>query len=92
MVLDLTKFAYSHPGGTFLIDYNVGKDIGKFFYGGYAFDNNKNIPGEKNNSHTHSNIARKIANKHIIGALETIAHGNHKVRFGINHANDFPVR
>jgi len=38
MVIDLTYFAYSHPGGTFLIDFNIGKDIGKFFYGGYAFD------------------------------------------------------
>jgi cytochrome b involved in lipid metabolism len=67
MVLDLTYFAYSHPGGAFLIDFNIGKDVGKFFYGGYAMDNNSNLPGDKNMAHTHSNIARKIANKHIIG-------------------------
>lgn len=92
-IIDLTMFAYSHPGGTFLIDINVGKDVGKFFFGGYAFDQNKNIPGDKNLAHTHSNIARKIANKHIIGVIGSSLsrHGDPTVRFAIDHAKDFPL-
>ena len=35
LVLDVTRFANSHPGGRFLIEKNSGKDISKFFYGGY---------------------------------------------------------
>jgi len=50
-----------------LIDFNIGKDVTKFFYGGYAFDNNSNVAGDRNMAHTHSNIARKIVNKHIVG-------------------------
>lgn len=69
MVIDVTKFAYSHPGGQFLIDMNIGKDIGKFFYGGYSFDKAPVIPGLKSNAHTHSNIARKIVNQHIIASI-----------------------
>ena len=39
MVLDVTKFQFSHPGGTFSIKQNIGRDISKFFYGGYTLEN-----------------------------------------------------
>jgi len=69
LVLDLSSYAYSHPGGAFLIDYVVGRDISKFFYGSYALDGNHNDPARGTQAHAHSNIARKIANRHAVGAL-----------------------
>ena len=63
------SFAYRHPGGAFLIEYNVGRDISKFFYGAYALDGNSNDPKAKTERHTHSNVARKMVNRHIIGVL-----------------------
>lgn len=45
MVLDIGAFAYHHPGGAFLLEYNVGRDISKFFYGSYALDGNNSKPG-----------------------------------------------
>jgi hypothetical protein len=54
-----------------LIDQTYGRDISKFFYGGYALDGNIGIkPGEDNNAYPHSNVARIIAKKHIVYILE----------------------
>ena len=39
-VLDVTDFVASHPGGRFVIETNVGRDISKFFYGGYCLEGN----------------------------------------------------
>ena len=69
MVLDIADFAYHHPGGAFLLEYNVGRDISKFFYGSYALDGNKAKPGEPNERHAHSNIARLWSNKLAVAAL-----------------------
>ena len=27
---------YEHPGGDYLLEHNIGRDISKFFYGGYS--------------------------------------------------------
>lgn len=35
MVLDVRNFHWEHPGGQFLIDFHIGRDISKYFYGGY---------------------------------------------------------
>lgn len=35
MVLNVSKYMFNHPGGKFVIAQNVGRDITKFFYGGY---------------------------------------------------------
>ena len=40
MVLDVSKFYTLHPGGTFVLTHNNGRDISKFFYGGYSLDGN----------------------------------------------------
>ena len=61
LVLDVTNFAGSHPGGRFLIERNIGKDISKYFHGGYS---QEPIQGAKNNKH--SNYARKIVNGLIV--------------------------
>ena len=39
MILDVTKFMGEHPGGLFSLEHNVGRDISKFFYGGYSLEN-----------------------------------------------------
>jgi len=56
---------FNHPGGTFSIKHNIGRDISKFFHGGYALENILKV-GE----HKHSNDARKVVNRLIIGQLE----------------------
>ena len=35
LVLDLTDYIPNHPGGAFLLQQNIGRDVSKFFYGGY---------------------------------------------------------
>lgn len=40
LVLDVAPFLKCHPGGTWNIQHNIGKDISKFFYGGYSIDGN----------------------------------------------------
>ena len=62
---------WNHPGGTFTLKHNIGRDISKFFHGGYSLENIKQVP----NIH-HSFNARKIANELIIGVLE----GNSETR------------
>jgi hypothetical protein len=69
LVLDLSSYAFAHPGGAFMIEYLVGRDVSKFFYGSYALDGNHNDPARGTSAHAHSNIARKIANRHAVGAL-----------------------
>ena len=71
LVLDLHKtnipiFTYDkiHPGGKFILWKNYGRDISKFFYGGYSMVN----PGMK--AHTHSFAALKISKSLIVGVLE----------------------
>jgi cytochrome b involved in lipid metabolism len=71
MVLDVASFVYKHPGGAYLLEYNLGGDISKFFYGSYALDGNSNDPKAKTQKHAHSNIARKTANRLAIGILSS---------------------
>lgn len=62
-VLDLTWFRHEHPGSAFLIDQNIGKDMGKYFVGSYSMENNAK-------PYTHSFIAGKILKKLICAELE----------------------
>jgi hypothetical protein len=64
MVLDVRKFRSEHPGGQFLIDFHIGRDVSKFFYGGYVLENQSGMT-----PYTHSNVARAIVNGMIIGKL-----------------------
>lgn len=65
MVLDIETYMAEHPGGQFSIEHNIGRDISKFFYGGYSLEIQ-----DKVNEHRHSNDARKIVNSIAIGRLE----------------------
>lgn len=58
LILDVeTKplgYADFHPGGKFVMTKNFGRDISKFFYGGYSMIGGENI-------HNHSAKALQIA-------------------------------
>lgn len=47
LILEVGDYAIEHPGGERLIWDNTGRDISKFFYGGYSM-------GPKGYSYTHS--------------------------------------
>ena len=65
MVLEVSRFLDEHPGGRFSIEHNIGKDVSKFFYGGYSLENQNKV-----DEHKHSNDARKIVNQLTVGYLE----------------------
>ena len=64
-VLDVSTFMWTHPGGRFSIKRNIGRDVSKFFHGGYSLENIAPV-----GPHEHSDLARKICNDLIIGYLE----------------------
>lgn len=57
----------NHPGGKFLLEHNIGRDISKFFYGGYGLDGNLIQNGTLKN--THSNMARLQIETLIVARL-----------------------
>ena len=65
LVLDLNGYERLHPGGKFNLLHNLGKDISKFFYGGY---NLVNEPGKK--TQTHSMAALDIVQTLTVGTIE----------------------
>ncbi len=56
LVLDVKEYMENHPGGQFLISHTVGTDISKFFYGGYALD--ENTLGSQGKRHRHTNASQ----------------------------------
>jgi hypothetical protein len=52
MVLDFGDYAMFHPGGKFVLEKNIGRDITKFFYGSYQMIQDEKAAG--NGIHTHS--------------------------------------
>ena len=62
LVLDLNGFERVHPGGKFNLTHNLGRDISKFFYGGYQLVNEKG-----KSPHTHSQAALDILPRMVIG-------------------------
>jgi cytochrome b involved in lipid metabolism len=67
LVLDVSQFLNLHPGGRFVIRQNIGRDVSKFFFGGYNLDGN--LTGIKH-GYTHSNYARLIVNDLAIAIYE----------------------
>ena len=70
LVLEVADFMDNHPGGRFLLEHNIGRDISKYFYGGYGLDGNILSSGSLKN--THSNIARVQVNTLIIARLVAV--------------------
>lgn len=59
---------FNHPGGKFLIQVNVGRDISRFFYGGYSLEGNFNQKPPL--GHNHSNNAKAIINDLIVAVYD----------------------
>jgi cytochrome b involved in lipid metabolism len=68
LVLDVSDYQWNHPGGWFVIGYNIGRDISKFFYGGYSLENSNGLK-----PYTHTNLARLTVNSLIVGRLQSKA-------------------
>lgn len=68
MVLDIGPYMENHPGGKFAMEANIGRDVSKFFYGGYSLENINPVK-----PHTHSNAARRLIDKYAIANLEKTA-------------------
>jgi hypothetical protein len=64
LIIDVSRFMSEHPGGKFLLEHNVGRDISKYFYGAFILENGVGL-----SPHRHSNVARTIVNKLIVGRL-----------------------
>jgi cytochrome b involved in lipid metabolism len=62
LILDISEFQYSHPGGLYLLANTVGRDISKYFYGGYSHE--QGYP-----AHNHSRVAKDIIESIAIGRL-----------------------
>ena len=65
LVLDISQYQFNHPGGRFVIEHNIGRDISKFFYGGYALEFSSG-----HRPYLHSNVARYVVNSLVIARLE----------------------
>ena len=63
LILDVGWYADYHPGGAFVINHNIGREVDKYFYGGYALE-------EGMLGWNHSNVSRKIVNSLAIGIIE----------------------
>jgi cytochrome b involved in lipid metabolism len=50
LVLDISCFAAMHPGGKFALEQTIGRDISKYFYGGYSMLSNAG----SSRTHVHS--------------------------------------
>lgn len=67
-MLDVANYISWHPGGKFLLTHNIGRDISKFFHGGYSLEGNLGpVPAA---GYAHSNVARQVVNKLIIAQFQ----------------------
>lgn len=81
-MLDISNYKFDHPGGLFLLQSNRGKDISKYFYGGYTFENY--IPDKT--PYTHTNLALRFAiNNLAIGKLHSPNNNKSKKLNGTFH-------
>lgn len=65
LVLDLNGYERIHPGGKFNLKQNIGRDISKFFFGGYSL---VNVP--KKVPHHHSQAALDIVKTLVVGVIK----------------------
>jgi len=66
LVLDVGRYASRHPGGKFLIDAIMGRDVSKYFYGGYKMENSKS---NRDAPYRHSMMARKVVSTLVYARL-----------------------
>jgi len=68
LVLDIGKFINQHPGGRFVLQHNIGRDISKFFHGGYSLEGN--LGTQPARGYAHTALARLIVNDLAIAVFE----------------------
>lgn len=64
-MLDLQGFERHHPGGKFNLTHNFGRDVSKFFFGGY-----KLVSVHKGHPYTHSKAALDIVKTLVVGVIK----------------------
>ena len=64
-VVDVTSLLSSHPGGRFVIEKNIGREIGKYLYGAYTVESSSMSP------HAHTRYAFDAMKRLIIGKIVT---------------------
>ena len=57
-------FEKIHPGGRFTLTKNYGRDISKYYYGGYVL-----VSGKDQRAYTHSQVAIEIVKSMVVGTL-----------------------
>ena len=62
-VVNVENFMDEHPGTRFVISHNIGKEIGKYFYGAYSLEQDV-AP------YTHSSYAASLIKRLTVGKLE----------------------
>lgn len=67
-VLDVSWWMDEHPGGRFSIEANIGRDVSKFFHGGYSLETIDQLP-----HHAHSTDSRYVVDKLIVAKLSTVS-------------------
>lgn len=68
MVLNVTEYVNQHPGGKFVLKINVGRDISKFFYGGYCLEDNLGPAPAR--GYNHSNYAKLICDSLVVATYK----------------------
>lgn len=58
---DLT--GWTHPGGDFLIENSIGREVGRYLYGNYTFEGSGKAP------HKHSPLAFRELEAHYVGEI-----------------------
>lgn len=61
-IYDLTNF--QHPGGNFIIEQCVGREVGRFFFGAYGLESTKLTP------YAHSQSALDILPQYYVGVVQ----------------------
>ena len=62
LILSLDGYEKLHPGGKFVLERNYGRDISKFFYGGYVLVSGQ-VP------HQHTLAALKLCESMVVGVV-----------------------
>jgi hypothetical protein len=84
MVLDVGHFIEIHPGGTYLLEANLGEDVTSWFRGHES--NDASVP-----SHVHSKVAKDLALSMVVGALRSGAE-EHGKRGGESSWGDVAIQ
>ena len=64
-VVDVSSLLSTHPGGRFVIEKNIGREIGKYLYGAYTVESSSMSP------HAHTRYAFDSLKRLIIGKIIT---------------------